>query len=311
MIDLWFNLWRHLSLFINDVITPFASHSNFSSWEIEMMRCFAFCSSSSFECIVNKRWTLVFIVKGKELQPMTFQWSGALWSWTLVQSFNQPLCVGVTEENSHVGLNRGEDWANHKPLDWWLENVQLQRLLSLWTNVFLLLSWQTWNYYYYYYWWTNHRSNNSCKKQASQNLNSIPTLKSIKTRVSSQNLVRQSQNNLILYTWSDGLVGKHNAIHHNHFILHCNIFTWSKIIANKEGLSKMGCKVGKSLRQSWSRKGLRSKGKLKKERMVTRIVIDASKREVKLWEKALHPIHPKSSRDTNHIPRIVIPSLVL
>jgi hypothetical protein len=87
--------------------------SNFSSWEIEvkMMRCFAFCSSSSFECIVNKRWTLVFVVKGKELQPMTFQWLGALWSWTLVQSFNQPLCVGDTEENSHIGLNRGEYWA--------------------------------------------------------------------------------------------------------------------------------------------------------------------------------------------------------
>jgi hypothetical protein len=57
MIKLWFNLWRHLSIFINDVITSFESHSHFSSWEIEvkMMRCFAFCSSSSFECIVHKR----------------------------------------------------------------------------------------------------------------------------------------------------------------------------------------------------------------------------------------------------------------
>jgi hypothetical protein len=44
-------------LFINDVITSFKSHSNFSSCEIEvkMIRCLAFFSSSSFECIVNKR----------------------------------------------------------------------------------------------------------------------------------------------------------------------------------------------------------------------------------------------------------------
>lgn len=48
---------KAFELFINDVISSFESHSNFSSWEIEvkMMRCFAFCSSSSFECIVNKR----------------------------------------------------------------------------------------------------------------------------------------------------------------------------------------------------------------------------------------------------------------
>lgn len=88
------------------------------------------------------------------------------------------MCWWHWREQSH----RVEPWrrlGNHRPSDWWLENVQLQRLLSLWTNIFLLLSWQTWNYYYYY-WWTNRRSNNSCKKQASQNLNSIPTLKSIK-----------------------------------------------------------------------------------------------------------------------------------